>query len=168
MFAVRTANIDELPLIQKLAHQIWPPTFGEILSKEQIEYMLEMMYSHDSLQQQWKDGVLFLIAEENHHPVGFAGIQKNYQNTAKTKIHKLYLLPETQGKGYGRELINQITQMALQDGDSSLTLNVNRFNEAYDFYLKTGFQKVGEENIDIGQGFLMEDFIMEKPLFQSP
>lgn len=168
MFSIRTAKIDELPLIQQLAQQIWPPTFGKILTREQIEYMLNMMYSLDSLQKQWNEGVLFLIAEESQRPVGFAGVQKNYQNSGKTKIHKLYLLPETQGKGYGRKLIDQIAQHAQQNGDSSLMLNVNRFNKAYKFYLKTGFERVGEEDIDIGQGFLMEDAIMEKPLPQSP
>ncbi|KPM47229.1 GNAT family N-acetyltransferase [Jiulongibacter sediminis] len=164
MLEIHKATEADLSLIGSLAHEIWPPTFGEILSKGQIEYMLNMMYSLPSLQNQMDEGIEFLLAVENQKTVGFSGIQTDYQKTGKTKIHKLYLLPETQGKGYGRLLIDHIAKIALQNGDSALVLNVNRFNKAYDFYLKTGFEKVGEENIDIGNGYLMEDFILEKPI----
>lgn len=129
-----------------------------------MAYMLNMMYSQSSLQQQKSEGIQFLLAKEDGRPVGYAGFQCNYHQVGKTKIHKLYLLPVTQGKGYGKRLIDHISDIALKNLDTALTLNVNRYNKAYDFYLKTGFVKTGEENIDIGNGFLMEDAIMEKIL----
>lgn len=79
-----------------------------------------------------------------------------------TKIHKIYVLPNTQGKGIGKLLIDEVLKIAKQKKQSSLTLNVNRDNRAIQFYKHLDFKIVGEENIPIGNGFLMEDYIMEK------
>ena len=81
-----------------------------------------------------------------------------------TRIPKIYVLPEAQGKGIGRMLIERISAIAGSDGAERLQLNVNRFNKALQFYEFLGFEKVGEVDIPIGNGFLMQDFIMEKRL----
>jgi ribosomal protein S18 acetylase RimI-like enzyme len=74
------------------------------------------------------------------------------------------LLPETQGKGIGRTIIDEIEKLAHQNSSKLLSLNVNRFNEALSFYQKIGFEIVAEENIAIGNGYLMEDYRMEKKI----
>ena len=74
------------------------------------------------------------------------------------------ILPASQGKGVGAALINSIGEIAIENKNESLLLNVNRYNKAVGFYEKVGFKVVGNEDIDIGDGFLMEDFIMEKVL----
>ncbi len=153
---------EQIPAIQSLANVIWPPTFSAIISSTQLSYMLNMMYSEDSLTRQMNSGSVFLLAMEGEKEVGFASYELNYKGTSKTKIHKLYLLPETQGKGYGRKMIDHIAAIAKENEQTAITLNVNRFNTAYSFYLKTGFVKTAEEDIDIGQGYLMEDFVLEK------
>ena len=89
------------------------------------------------------------------HPTG-------YKNKAVTRIHKIYILPESQGKGIGRLLIDEIQKLAQKNNSVLLSLNVNRFNKALSFYQKTGFEIVAEENIAIGNGYLMEDYKMEK------
>ncbi len=163
-FELKEIGPQEFDKIQSLAHLIWPETFAEILSAEQMAYMLEMMYKPASLAKQQSNGCIFLLALANGVEVGFASYELNYKKTGKTKIHKLYLLPETQGKGFGRKMIEKIAEIAITNQNTSLILNVNRYNKAYEFYLKTGFIKTGEEDIDIGNGFLMEDFILEKNL----
>ncbi|AOM79996.1 GNAT family N-acetyltransferase [Pedobacter steynii] len=165
MLSIYNATSKDYPIIQEIAHQTWPDTFGAILSKEQISYMLEMMYSTPALTEQTeKKGHHFLIVKDEDIPLGYASYELNYKGSSKTKIHKIYILPEAQGKGVGKLLMNTITDVARENQNNTLSLNVNRDNSAFDFYSKIGFEKVGEENIDIGDGFLMEDYIMDKKL----
>ena len=162
MLHIYNATSSDFPIIQEIAYLTWPDTFGAILSKEQISYMLEMMYSTDSLTEQTsKKGHQFLIVKDETKHLGYASYELNYKGLSKTKIH---ILPEAQGKGVGKLLMNSITDIARENQDRILSLNVNRDNTAFDFYKNIGFEKVGEENIDIGDGFLMEDFIMDKKL----
>lgn len=162
---IEQASEQDFKTINHIAHLTWPTTFGEILTPAQIDYMLEMMYSPAALQEQvYQRGHTFLLAREAGQCWGFASYQPHYKGTTLTKIHKIYVLPNTQGKGIGKALIGAVANIARRQGDSALTLNVNRYNPAVQFYQHIGFRIVGEEDIDIGKGFLMEDFIMEKPL----
>ena len=102
--------------------------------------------------------------EEFGRPKGFIGVEPNYPNSGYLRIHKFYVLPEQQGKGLGRVLFNQVVDTAFDVDCHKLHLNVNRFNKAVDFYKYLGFDVTGEENIDIGKDYLMEDFIMELEL----
>jgi diamine N-acetyltransferase len=154
------ADKTHIPLIQEIAFNTWPLTFGDILSEEQIKYMLEMMYSSESLKNQMEvKQHQFIILQSETNPIGFASFE--FLN-GFTKIHKIYLLPTEQGRGSGRKMLNQISSISIQKNIHKLSLNVNRFNQAVQFYLRTGFVIVKEENIDIGNGFLMEDYVMEK------
>ena len=169
MFEIHEATFNDYILIQQLAHLIWPHTFKEILSKEQIAYMLEMMYSIPSLTEQVeKKGHRFILAKYKTSYIGYASYEPDYLGSDKTKIHKIYILPEEQGKGTGKQLMDKIEVMALNALNRILTLNVNIFNPAIQFYINMGYQKVGEEVIPIGNGFLMEDIIMEKELGNIP
>ena len=150
--------------IKTIAELTWPDTFKDILSNEQIRYMLDWMYSIEVLASQIDNGHQFYVLTENEKDLGFVGIELNYPNQGKTKIHKIYVLPEFQGKGIGGKLIEKVVQYSKLNKINSLTLNVNRFNKAIDFYLKKGFKITMEENIDIDNGFLMEDYVMEKIL----
>ncbi|MEM9260913.1 MAG: GNAT family N-acetyltransferase [Bacteroidota bacterium] len=169
--------------IRNIAHATWPDTFGNILSGEQIDYMLRLMYSIEELAKQVAQGVVFKMLVEaqwgnqNGKPnppylqgettrfkaVGYVGFQQDYlPNT--TKIHKLYLLPSTQGKGYGKALINEVAMIARNAGQQKLRLDVNYQNKAIGFYEHLGFVKLERCNTDIGQGYLMEDWVMEMDL----
>lgn len=165
MITIKQASEHEFSVIRSIAHQTWPPTFGDILSEKQIDYMLEWMYSIPSLDEQVKKkGHTFLLAREDNHCLGFASYELNYGGESITKIHKLYVLPDTQGKGIGKGLINRIAETAISHRNTALSLNVNRNNPAVQFYQYLGFTIVGEENVSIGESFLMEDYIMKKQL----
>ena len=160
---VYQATNKEYRVIQKIAHETWPVTFGKILSKEQIDYMLEMMYSIKSLSEQVEQkGHHFLMARDDQQDVGYASYELYYKGLPKTKIHKIYVTPSAQGKGVGKVLMTEIMKVARENSNAYLSLNVNRDNTSVEFYKKIGFKKIGEEDIDIGNGFLMEDAIMEK------
>ena len=163
MIEIVKVTAQDFPAIQDIAYKTWPATYGHILSAGQLEYMLDMMYSMASLQKSAAKGHQFLLLKEDNTALGFASYELNY-TSGTTKLHKLYVLPETQGRGAGRLLISKIENAAKSNGNDKIVLNVNRYNNAANFYLKNGFTKAGEEDINIGNGYLMEDFIMEKGL----
>lgn len=158
------ANKNQLYLIRDLAYAIWPKAYGEILSEAQLDYMLENFYAIPSLEEQMNHHHVFLLAEENGVFYGFASYEINCNNSGKTKLHKIYVMPETQGKGVGKQLLSEIENAAKEEGNQYLFLNVNRYNIAQEFYKKLGFEIVHEEDIDIGNGYLMEDYVMEKKI----
>lgn len=164
---IRFADLDDIPTIGYLAQQIWPETYGAILSQEQLDYMLDMIYSPDSLTEQiTKQGHRFLIAELDEDAVGFASYSPT-EDAGVYKLHKIYVHPKTQGLGLGRALLDFVTEQILEEGASTLRLNVNRHNKARQFYEKQGFSVMKEVDIEIGNGFQMNDYIMEKPLLKS-
>lgn len=161
---IEKAGLKNIQLIQNIATAAWGATYGEILSADQSAYMLEMMYSNESLSNQMHNGQHFILIRhsETEEYKGFASIEYHYKRTNKTKIHKLYVLPDNQGAGIGKTLIEYISSLASKQGDKYITLNMNRFNRSHGFYTKMGFSIAGEEDIDIGNGYLMEDYIFEK------
>lgn len=162
MIEVIKGSPDDYTVIRSLAEVIWPHTYSSILSPEQLDYMFDMMYSKRAFEEQLSlKNHHFLLAKDEEKFVGFASYEINSRPDT-TKIHKLYVLPDAQGKGVGNILVSRIENIARQHANSCITLNVNRFNPAVKFYLKAGFTKAGQEDISIGNGYLMEDYIMQK------
>jgi N-acetylglutamate synthase-like GNAT family acetyltransferase len=163
MFEIKKAEIDDIPLIRELTFRVWPQTYASILSQEQIDYMLEMMYSEFSLKNQMtKDGCQFIIVYENGNPVGFASYSE--EETQRWKLNKIYVLQNQQGKGTGKHMINYIIEEIKKQNANSLYLQVNRYNNAKSFYEKLGFAEIDFINLDIGNGYFMNDYVMEKKL----
>ncbi|MGB5942195.1 MAG: GNAT family N-acetyltransferase [Leeuwenhoekiella sp.] len=166
-YLIRPARTENLQTIRELALKIWPPTFGGILSAEQIDYMLEMMYSLDSLREQQTNGHKMFLMFLGEKAVGYLSLEHHLSGKWEhsfTKVHKIYLLPQEQGKGAGKTLMDHAFAEAKQKGDHAVMLNVNRFNKSVGFYERYGFETVATEDIDIGNGFLMEDFVMQCPI----
>jgi diamine N-acetyltransferase len=159
------ADKSTLSIIQDIAYRTWPSTFGEIISMDQINYMLEWMYSIPSLKEQIEQkGHVFLLAKLNDEFLGYASYEINYRDSSKTKLHKIYILPDAQGKGIGKRLLEEVELIAKENQNMSVLLNVNRLNKAVAFYEKIGFKVIETEDIDIGNGFFMKDNVMEKKL----
>ena len=109
MISIQKNTDNNFTSIRAIAAAVWPIAYGAILSKEQLDYMMEMMYSVSALQEQANsNGNHFIIATENEIPVGFASYEFNYNETDKTKIHKIYVLPSQQRKGIGKLLIDYL------------------------------------------------------------
>ena len=162
MFSIRNASIADIPLIRELNLQVWPQTYASILSEAQISYMLDMMYSEASLEKQMAEGCQFVIVYDEDIPVGFASYQEI--TPAVFKLHKIYVLVSQQGKGTGRFLLDHVVNAAQERGGSSLQLQVNLNNKAKNFYEKLDFTVIDQVNIDIGNGYFMNDYIMEKKI----
>lgn len=154
-----------IPIVQDLIRRIWYPTYENILTEQQSAYMLDQMYAAGVLTDQMEhQGQVFLLVYEDDKPVGFAAFECNYKGGTACKLHKIYLLPAMQGRGVGKLLLHDVADRARQLGQHTLLLNVNRFNVAIDFYKSQGFHVIAEEDIDIGNGYFMNDYLMEKNL----
>lgn len=164
MITIDPARSSDFKLIQTIAYRTWPETYGGILSKKQLEFMLDKFYSLQNLQLNVKQNQLFYIINDNEIPLGFLGIQHHFEEKPITKIHKIYVLPNNQGNGIGKTVIDFVVHNALKNNSEKIILNVNRFNKAVLFYQKMNFKIVQEIDISIGNNYLMEDFIMEMSL----
>lgn len=161
---VRTATPADIAAIRAVAHTTWPVAYAEILSPPQLAYMLDLMYSEAALQAQFSKGHVFLLALEGGRAVGFGSYETHYEQRPSTRVHKLYVLPDQQGKGTGLAILDRIRAAAVEAGDATLNLNVNRFNKAVAFYRRHGFTVARDMVLDIGQGYVMDDHVMELQL----
>lgn len=161
--SIRKATGRDIAVITELAEKTWWPTYSGVISEAQIRFMLDEMYSFESLKKQMESGIEFIIAEREGISTGFAAFAQNDTDKLIFKIHKLYILPSEQGKGTGRKLIEYISDSAKKQGVNTLELNVNRGNNAQNFYLKCGFTVFKTVDIPYHQ-FILNDYIMRKSL----
>ena len=158
---IRKATEEDITAITELAEKIWWPTYRNIISEEQISFMLKDMYLEESLKKQLVSGVDFILAEKENLAVAFAGF--SLIEPEVYKLHKLYVLPSEQGNGTGKNLIEYIADLAREQGGKILELNVNRGNSASEFYKKVGFEIY--RTVDISyHHFILNDYIMRKDL----
>jgi len=160
------ATENDIPLIQELARRSWENAYAEILSDGQMEYMLSTMYSHEEIAShlQSPDYHYFLIKDENNDSYeGFIGYENNYEEKT-TKLHRIYLVPESKGKGVGKKALLFLNDKVAEYGDKRIILNVNKYNSARNFYESQGYKVYDEGVFDIGNGFFMDDFLMEHVL----
>lgn len=159
-------KIEQLPIVIDLTKKIWPVAYGEILSKAQLDYMIDKFYNETALRELIQKGHIFYLAQDdNENYVGFVSYEINCEPN-KTKIHKIYVLPETQGTGLGRQFFELVKEKAIGNNQNAIFLNVNKYNNAIHFYMKLGFAKVKDEVIDIGNGYVMDDYVMEINIVQ--
>lgn len=150
------AGNQDWTLIQALALKIWPETYREVISSDQIDYMLHRGYTPEALTQQAAEGHQFYLVFEEETPVGFYAWQS--LSPTQAKLQKLYLLPSCQGKGIGQQLLERVKDQAKSAGHTQLILNVNRKNPAVSFYEKMGGKRL--ETLDIPYGpYVLEDYI---------
>jgi len=157
MITIELAEQTDIRSISNMAHIIWPEAYGEILSKDQIDFMLEKSYTIEGLAEGMVGGQFFYILKEDGIGQGFVALKTL---TDKLRIEKLYLMPNVQGKGFGKALIDFAIEKAKAKGKDILELNVNRNNPAYHFYLKQGFQVI--ETVDIPYyDYVLNDYVMQ-------
>ena len=155
------ANSEHIPVIIDLTKKIWPVAYGEILSKAQLDFMIDKFYNETALYELMQKGHIFYLAQDDMEKyVGFLSYEINCEPN-KTKIHKIYVLPQTQGTGLGKQFFELVKEKAIENNQKAIFLNVNKYNNAINFYTKLGFVKVKDEVIDIGNGYVMDDYVME-------
>jgi len=131
MKSIKAAGLNDLPVIHDLARAIWPFAYGDILSPGQLKYMLEKIYSLSSLQNQLLDlHHNFVLVFDKNIPIGFASFSPQEENSTVFHLHKISVLPNQQGNGTGKMLLEYVVNSVKERGATSLTLHVNRYNNA--------------------------------------
>lgn len=157
---VKKVDETEIPIISQLADKIWKEHYTPVIGKKQVEYMLQTIYSEDAQKQQMQNGQEYFLIYVNNTPTGYFSITKKGNECF---LNKLYVLTEEHTKGIGSVVMKEIIQKS--EGKKRITLTVNRQNyKAINFYFKHGFKIKSVDDFDIGNGFFMNDFVMEKLL----
>ena len=161
MFTIRKATTEDCALIRKLAWQVFPETYKDILAPAQIDYMMEWMYSEENIRKQMEEeGHVYLLAYEECEAAGYVSVQP--EGEGLFHLQKIYVLPYYQRAHCGsflfREAIKYIK--AVHPAPCTMELNVNRHNKALHFYEHMGMRKVREGDFPIGNGYYMNDYIM--------
>lgn len=160
MLTIEELGQEGIPIIQTIAHATWQHNYSPIMEQDYIDYIMGMMYTDEKLKADIAQGVQFLLAIKDDQPLGFAAYE--HLDGVTTKVHKLYILPQAQGSGVGRAFISCISDRAAIHGSKKLQLNVYRKNPAIEFYKKVGFKLAYEQDVDVGNGYFMYDFVLEK------
>ena len=161
MISLIKATETDIPLIRELAEISWNSAYADILSRNQIDYMLSLMYSADEISAHLQNPNYhyYLIFDDNI-AVGFIGYEHHYEPET-TKLHRIYLIDEAKGKGCGKQALNFLKKQVSEQGDNRIILNVNKENKARYVYESQGFNIYKEDVFDIGNGFVMDDYLME-------
>lgn len=155
------ATEKDISTIQDLAKRSWNFAYANILRQEQIDYMLDLMYSENTLQAHFENpDYQYYLVKEDEGFLGFIGFEF-YKEFRTTKLHRIYFLQEAQGKGFGKKSLEFVKKEAKKAGDKRVTLTVNKNNRAKKFYESQGFKVYDEAVFDIGNGYVMDDFLME-------
>jgi ribosomal protein S18 acetylase RimI-like enzyme len=155
-------------VIHALAEATWWSAYGDIVAHEQIRYMLDTLYDPAVLRGQLLSGEQqYIILTDNGQPGGFAAYSPLHGDAFAYKLNKLYVLPENHGKGFGRRLLDEITARLRNSRITTLELNVNRENQAQEFYKHYGFVVVRQEDIAIGP-YWMKDYVMRLDVGAGP
>lgn len=162
---IRIATIEDIPMIRAMADVVFRQTYAEILSPAQMEYMMDWMYSADSLRSQIADdGRFFYVAETAGRPAGYVSFELEGATDDGRRLYhlqKLYVMPEFQKTGLGRSLLEHVKGCLaeLEPGGCRVELNVNRGNPAVGFYEHVGMVRDRQGDFPIGEGFYMNDYI---------
>jgi|SRR5450432_2509583 len=160
---VRVAEEEDLWQVRELAQKIFPETYREIVDGRQIDFMMDLFYTPEALVTHLNAGQIFLILYFESIPSGYASFTP-FSQQGFFKLNKIYVDHSLKGKGLGRFLLLEVLLRVKAAGGHTLQLNVNRLNTATGFYRKMGFVVVKEELLDIGDGYFMDDFVMELKL----
>lgn len=161
MVTFKETSEQDIPLIRSLAEKSWKSSYQEILSTDQIDYMLQKMYSAEEISSHLKNpNYHYFIIEENSIPAGFIGFENHYEEKT-TKLHRIYLLDDFKGKGLGKAALQFLKEKVSEASDNRIILNVNKNNAAQKMYESQGFRVYAEGIFDIGNDYVMDDYLME-------
>ncbi|MDT8391299.1 MAG: GNAT family N-acetyltransferase [Lentisphaeria bacterium] len=162
MMITPVTSKDEIAAVAALAHEIWNQHFTPIIGEAQVSYMLDKFQSAVAITRQIADGAEYYQITCGKHAAGYFCLVPE-ADAGTLLISKLYVRRADRGRGLGRQALTFVQRRARELGLSKLRLTVNRHNaRSIDWYRHVGFKITGTQKKDIGDGFVMDDFLMEK------
>lgn len=157
----RIATDDDLRTVERLSAEIWIDHYTPLIGRAQVDYMLSKFLSLDALKSQIAEGYEFYLLEESRQAVGYLAYQ--FRNGRELFLSKYYVEKSRRRKGYGRRAMDLLTETARRHGARTIALTVNKGNHlALSVYERLGFRNAGGLVTDIGGGFVMDDYRLEK------
>ena len=161
---IRVLIPDDIAVVECLAKEIWKQHFTSIIGASQVEYMLGKFQSVEAISSQIDAGWEYYLVMFDDEAVGYTGLVPDIDNK-KLMISKIYVKKSARGKGAGKSVLDFIERKCNSEEYDTLWLTVNRFNNGpIKWYKKCGFVTVDEVKKDIGGGYFMDDYIMEKKI----
>lgn len=158
----------EIQTVAQLARKIWTHHFVPIVGQAQVDYMLGSIQSVSAIAQHIEQGAEYYLVQSDEGPIGYFALAHN-QNARSTLLSKIYVLPEEQGKGVGKIMLSFVEARCLELDIHDMWLTVNRNNgSAIGFYQRHGFEITDTKAKPIGEGFVMDDYIMSKKVSTQP
>ena len=160
-YLITTIKEDSYEELEHVADVIWHESYKDLLSQSQIDYMLKKFLSTETFRKQAEEGYIYRGLFIDGELVGFTGSQKHGD---RIFLSKLYLLNKYHGQGLGKALINDCIN--LYPECTSIYLTVNKYNSSYNMYRHLGFEVIDSVVTDIGEGFVMDDYVMQRRLMR--
>jgi diamine N-acetyltransferase len=161
--AYKKISEGEIPLVQNLAQSIWREAFKKMLSAQQMAFMLDKMYSSETIKQELALGYCWDLIQLDQTSRGYMSYYVLDDSTIK--LSKIYIRKGYRGKGVLENALERVSEFARAHKRTSLLLTVNKNNaRAIKAYTKNNFEIVDGIILEIGNGFVMDDYIMKKPL----
>jgi ribosomal protein S18 acetylase RimI-like enzyme len=161
---IKVSGRQLIKTVALLAEEIWTEHFTAIIGKGQGDYMLAKFQSEEAISRQIEnEGFLYyLLKDDGGEYVGYAGIVPD-ENGRELFLSKLYIKRDKRRQGYAKKAMRFIEDYARQNGLAKIILTVNKNNAiAIEAYRRMGFESTGSIVTDIGGGFVMDDYRMEK------
>lgn len=155
---VRIDKIFQVVEICEMANKIWNEHYSEILSQEQIDYMLQKFQSPGAIGSQLEHGYEYYVLSVDGQDIGYMCFINEQE---EMYLSKLYIFDTFRGNGYGRYAFDFLKDICRKNGLKTIRLNVNKNNkDSIAAYNKIGFSVVKDEVNDIGGGYVMDDYVM--------
>lgn len=152
----------EIVLLAELARVIWEDHYTPIIGEEQVEYMLEKFQSPNAIKKQIEGGYRYFIIYYAGDLAGYVGFCPD-RDSRKLFLSKFYILAKYRGLGLGRKAMSFVENSARETDMNKIWLTVNKYNSnSIAVYEKMGFVKTSDIVQDIGRGYVMDDFVLEK------
>lgn len=148
----------EILEVEAMASEIWREYYVPIIGKDQVAYMLKKYQSYPAMLEQIDQGYRYFFIQDQVRKIGYLSVKPENESLFLSKI---YLLKDFRGMGIGKSALQWVVKTALDEGSHKVRLTVNKDNKiAIDAYEKFGFKNTGGKIFDIGEGFVMDDYVM--------
>ena len=159
---IKQAASGDIKTLAAIAREIWTQHYTPIIGIGQVNYMLEKFQSEEAIKKDIAGGYVYNIAFIDGLPCGYSAVRLDKDGLFLSKI---YVKKDCRGKGVGRALLERITEYAKQNNALRIWLTCNKYNtDSLKTYQRLGFKQINECVTDIGGGYVMDDYILEKPL----
>ena len=157
-------TVETIPAAAEVARRIWPRSYAEVLSPEQIDYQLSQRTSEAFFRSYLGDPDRgYDLAVSGDRVIGYCSY--HLASVDELRLDQIYVDPDLHGQGFGQQLLDHVRGIATRRSVQRISLTVNRGNvKAITFYRHRGFSVVDDVVMDIGGGFVMDDHIMVAPV----